>query len=281
MYCVYLTVYKGNMLPRRYIGSSNVKKILDGYNGSISSRKWSEIYKEEQINNKHLFKTRILSIHLCRKEALEKELEIQIKYNVVNSMLYMNEALAKPNGSHGRDVSGENNPMYGSTRKGEKHAGSENISKALKAFYSTVKGKESKEKATKKRIDNESNIGRKASDETKKRMSDAKKGAKNIMFGKTHSDDARLKISLSKIGKPAHNKGKKMSDDQKMKMKKREPLTEDQKVNYRKTYIVNGEIIKNAKEYCANNGLNYPKFTSCAKHGKLYNDLKIEYYDKE
>lgn len=194
MYCTYLTIYYGSLLPRRYIGSSSVTIIENGYNGSVSSIKWRSTYKREQKNNKHLFKTRILTIHPTRKEALEKELEIQVKYDVVKSELYMNESFAKPNGGHGRDVSGKNNPMYGRERTGETHNGGENISIALKEYYSTEAGKGSINAAKETKIKNgTTGHGRKASDATKKKMSVAKSAELNPMFGKTHTKEAKEK----------------------------------------------------------------------------------------
>jgi hypothetical protein len=111
-FCVYLTIYYGTLLPRRYIGSSRIEKIMKGYNGSIKSKKWSKIFSIEQRNNKHLFKTRVLSVHKTRIEATKQELFIQKKYDVVKNEKYINESFASPNGFFGRDVSGKNNPMY-------------------------------------------------------------------------------------------------------------------------------------------------------------------------
>ncbi len=54
---------------------------------------------------------------------------------------------------------------------------------------------------------NEEKIG--ASKETKKKMSDSKKGELNSFYGKKHTVETRRKISLSKIGKTPYNKGKK------------------------------------------------------------------------
>lgn len=113
MYCVYFTIYFGNLLPKRYIGSSKIDRVNKGYNGSISSKRFAQIYRDEQKRNKKLFKTRVLSIHKTDKEAREKELELQIKYDVLNDERYMNESYAKINGFFGRNVSGELNPMYG------------------------------------------------------------------------------------------------------------------------------------------------------------------------
>ena len=86
MYVTYLTIYFGDKLPRRYIGSTSRRNIERGYNGSVSSKKYKEVYKQERKENKHLFKTRILSSFPTRKEALEEELRLQIKYNVVKDV---------------------------------------------------------------------------------------------------------------------------------------------------------------------------------------------------
>lgn len=112
-YCTYLTVYFGDVLPRRYIGSSTIAKIKKGYNGSVSSKRWKSIYKEEQNNNKHLFRTKIISVHDSSYEARKHELVLQKRYNVVKNPLYINESFCRPNGYFGRNVSGVNNPMYG------------------------------------------------------------------------------------------------------------------------------------------------------------------------
>jgi hypothetical protein len=112
-YCTYLTIYYGSLLPRRYVGSSSVDKVNNGYNGSVKSKKWAKIFIDEQKRNKHLFKTRILSFHETRKDAIEYELELHKKYNVTLDETFMNQSLAAPNGFFGRNVSGENNPMFG------------------------------------------------------------------------------------------------------------------------------------------------------------------------
>ena len=49
MYCVYFTVYFGNKLPKRYIGSTKVDRIMQGYNGSIKSKKYKNIFLSEQL----------------------------------------------------------------------------------------------------------------------------------------------------------------------------------------------------------------------------------------
>lgn len=188
MYCTYLTIYFGHKLPRRYIGSSSVEKVLNGYNGSVSSIKWKSLYDEEQKENKHLFKTRILTIHLTDSVAREMEKQLHIKYDVVASPLYFNESIAVPNGFFGRDVSGSNNPMFGSVRKGEKHKGGENISKALKKLYSeTEKGRMLRQQMSDNAKRNNPASDPKTMKQIKQTWLEKQRnvGEKNGMFGKT------------------------------------------------------------------------------------------------
>lgn len=106
-YVVYLTKYKGDKLPSWYIGSSNIDKIKNGYNGTILSKKYKEKYDKEQKENKHFFKTRVLSYHKTRQCALDEELRLQKKHNVVKNKDYINESYAQVNGFFGRTMTKE------------------------------------------------------------------------------------------------------------------------------------------------------------------------------
>ena len=111
-FCVYLTMYSGNKLPPYYIGSTTISKINNGYCGSVSSKKYKDVFNSEMKNNRHLFKTAVLGEFFCRKDALECEKQLQIMHNAVKSNLFFNESLATPNGFFGRDVRGKANPRY-------------------------------------------------------------------------------------------------------------------------------------------------------------------------
>lgn len=206
MYCVYLTEYSGSRLPRFYVGSTTCDKIAKGYRGSVASKEFRNVWAEEVTNNPHLFRTIILSTHETRKEALDAEFEWQSRNNVVLREDYINKSLCRKNGFFGMDVSGEKNPMYGTSRSGEKHSGGENISRALKEFYKTEKGKSLREKITARKP----MLGKTHSDETKRKMSEKRKGEKNGMYGRKHSEETKHKLRLQKLGKPSWNKGKKM-----------------------------------------------------------------------
>ena len=120
MFCTYLTIYKGNKLPPFYIGSTSVSKIQNGYRGSVSSREYKNIWRNELRNNPSLFKTIIISTHLNRKDAILKENKFHVHLKVVQCSLYLNRANAIPNGVFGINSRGKNNPMFGKKRNDAK-----------------------------------------------------------------------------------------------------------------------------------------------------------------
>jgi len=59
-FVVYLTIYRGNKMPPFYIGYSSESKVLQGYNGTVKSRKYRDIWKSERQENPQLFKTLVI-----------------------------------------------------------------------------------------------------------------------------------------------------------------------------------------------------------------------------
>ena len=201
MYCVYLTSYSGVKLPPKYVGSTSIKKFNTGYHGSVRSKKYKTIWKEELKNNPTLFSSSILSTHATREEALTAELNFQIENNVVKNEDYINLAFASQNGFFGKDVSGVNNPMFG-----KKHSEKSKtlMSKNCPDRFgdkNPMFGKKSDSWKYKKHHSNEA----------KAKMSEAKKGIfvgdKNPMFGK-----------------PSAMRGKTQSEKAKAKMKGPKPI---------------------------------------------------------
>jgi len=178
IYCVYETTYLGNLFPQKfanskltptkYIGSSSIDKIDKGYRGSVSSKRFAKLWKQELKENPELFEIKILETFETREEALCAENRIQRKLNVVKDENYFNLAIAKDNdawvlktpwnkGMKGvcskekypkiaeaaskRDYTGENNTFYGKkhsektkqqlslTRTGQNKTNSERIRK--------------------------------------------------------------------------------------------------------------------------------------------------------
>ncbi|QIG69706.1 putative homing endonuclease protein [Rhizobium phage RHph_I46] len=195
LYCTYLTIYSGDKLPRRYIGSSSVRKVQNGYNGSVKSGYYKPIYDLEQKINKHLFKTRILSYHETFLEAATREKEIQLKYQAHKSQLYYNMAVAAPNGCFGRDVAGEKHPMFG---KHHSESSRKRISESNRLAY-----EEGRAVSPFSAMDfnGESNpfFGRKHSEETKKQMSESRaeyfaNGGVSSTLGKPVPEERKKRI---------------------------------------------------------------------------------------
>lgn len=185
-YCTYITLYLGDKFPLFYVGSSSVRKILNGYRGSVSSKRYKTLWKEELRHNPNLFITTIINTHTDRKESLAEELEIQNVFGVVESPLFINLSLAKTNGFFGMDVSGENNPRFGK-KWGDAHPrgmlgkthSEENVVKFLKRVKNVKKmhGKTHTEE-TKRRMSESHKgrgVGRKLSEESKKKISETRK----------------------------------------------------------------------------------------------------------
>ena len=92
-YCTYITFYRGNKLPPFYIGYSSIKKINEGYNGSVSSQKYQYIWLKERKDNIHLFSTKIIKTFNTRKEANIHEEYLQTFLNVHKNSMYINMSI--------------------------------------------------------------------------------------------------------------------------------------------------------------------------------------------
>ena len=242
MYAVYLTIYRGKKLPPFYIGSTSLKKIKDGYRGSVVSKKYGDIFKLELLTNPQLFDVIILSRHSSRKNALEAELILQKELDVVKSNQFFNEAYASVNGMFGRDVSGDSNPMFGKKQ-----------TEQTKEKIREKRGHNKRYEATEehKKITSKTHKGKIVSQETRTKLSSALKGKyvgeDASFFGRKHSEETKCKISQK-------NKGKIVSDEAKDKIYKankgkivteecRRKISEAKKGKKRETF---------SKEWCEN-----------------------------
>lgn len=104
-YVVYHIIYSGDKLPPNYIGSTSIKRIESGYMGSVRSKNYKNIWKQELKEHPELFHLEIISYHDTRPEATYKELQIQKLFNVVKNPLFVNMSYAQPNGFFGMDTS--------------------------------------------------------------------------------------------------------------------------------------------------------------------------------
>lgn len=106
MFCVYLTIYGGDKLPKYYIGSSSINKISNGYVGSVRSKRYSSLWKSELKEHPELFDTVILEECETRELALDCELYWQRRCNVVKSNEFVNMSLAQKDGFFGMSTAG-------------------------------------------------------------------------------------------------------------------------------------------------------------------------------
>lgn len=115
-------------------------------------------------------------------------------------------------------------------------------------------------------------------EETKIKISESNKGKEGTWKNKKMPSDyvAKRNATRHANGNYKWTEEQKIRSSGKQKGIKRGPKTEEQKKNQRKIYLVNDTIIvENAKQYCIDNSLHYPKFISAANDGNLYKGLKI------
>jgi hypothetical protein len=196
-YCTYITIYSGNLLPPFYIGSSSVKKIENGYRGSVSSKKFKNIWKEELKNNPHLFKTVILTRHAHRKEATVREYQFQISLKAPINPLYINEAYAKKEFAYGKKQSKEHVIKRTAHRKGKPGSRTGHTISPEHRERFTFKGR--KHTAESKQKNRESHEGKLDSLETKKKKSESATGKpKPWLQGRVQSKETIDKQNASR-----------------------------------------------------------------------------------
>lgn len=89
-----------------------MKQISNGYRGTVSSKEYRKVWREELRNNPHLFVTKIISYCETRKEALDREQQIHTAMKVNISPLHINKSIASANGVFGVCLTGKQNGMY-------------------------------------------------------------------------------------------------------------------------------------------------------------------------
>jgi hypothetical protein len=228
-YVTYLVTYSGDKLPKFYIGSTSEEKALSGkYFGSISSRKYKNMFISEKESNIDLFKIDILSYHDNRDGALEEELRLQLEHNVIKSDEYMNESLSRVNGFFGRDTSGENHPKYGTSLS------EETKNKISNTLTGRIEPEETRKKKSESKIGEKNSFyGKKHSDVTKDKISETKKGIESWNKGIPMSEKAKQKLSESKKGKKASDETKKKLSE----MSKGKPKSEEHKLKMKLAWI--------------------------------------------
>jgi hypothetical protein len=176
-------------MPPFYIGSSFIRKVKNGYRGSVRSIRYRKIWESELKKHPELFETKIIAEYETRKEAKDREEVIHRALNVHKNPLYVNMATA--NGIFGCD------DKWSKERK-KKH------SKILKEAFNNHDYKKRCSVHSLKLWRNKEHQ-KKMSNIMKKRhqngeFKDARKGEKNPMFGKTHSLKTKQLQREAKLG---------------------------------------------------------------------------------
>ena len=105
---------------------------------------------------------------------------------------------------------------YNLTDGGEGMTGYTHSEETRKKISDAKKGKKQSEEAKKKR--SEALKGKHLSEEAKKKLSEAQKGEKNNMYGKHHSEETKKKMSDARKGKKSNMYGKNHTDEAKKKI---------------------------------------------------------------
>ena len=147
----------------------------------------------------------ILEVFSSREEVMKAEIKLHNFYEVHKNPHFANKSKATSTGFY-VCMEGEDNPM--TKMKGEKSP-----------FYERKLSKEHREKLK------QSHKNRVVSEEHKKNIGKSKIGNKN-MLGKKHTEETKKLMSEKKKGKPAPNKGKSHSEEtkQKIREKRREQI---------------------------------------------------------
>ena len=190
IYCTYLTVYTGNKLPPFYIGSTSVDNITKGYKGSVLSKNYKSIWKQELHSHPDLFKTIILTRHETRQEAMEREVVFHEALSVACNPIYIN--MCHANGKFFNTVphSSETKAKMSVAKKGKTLSPKVIADRTGKKLSPETKAKMSAASIGKKKSPEAiattaaANTGKKRSPETKAKMSAAKKGKKRGPYKK-------------------------------------------------------------------------------------------------
>lgn len=195
-FCVYLTIYLGNKLPMFYIGSSSCERVLvNKYNGTVTSKRYSKIWNYEQRHNSHLFKTLIIQRCETRELALDREEYIQRKLNVVRNPLYINMTYANKGflncGPHSEETIKKISKAK-TGKRGAKHS-EETKRKMSQSSLGKPKSLSHRENMTKSRI------GKKLTEEQKLRF-------KGCHDGFRHTEESKAKMSFIQRNLPQEKK---------------------------------------------------------------------------
>lgn len=199
MYCVYLTIYGGNKLPPFYIGYSTIDKVYKGYNGTVKSKKYIDIWKEERRINPRLFTTRILSKHPNKFLASIEESKILTFFDAKNNPLYINMHNGCPSGKKHFAHTNESKEKLRKAFSGRKHT-EETVEKLRLLHKGKPKSIEHKKKISDHMKTHSYWLGKKLTEEHKEKISQKNRGEGNPFYDKKHSEETKARMSKTRTG---------------------------------------------------------------------------------
>jgi hypothetical protein len=115
-------------MPPFYIGCTTEGMVLNGYNGSVKSKKYKGIWQKERKENRYLFKTVIISRHNTNESARKHEEYLHRFFDVVKNCMFINMAIGSNFGGfesisprfRGRHHSEESRQRIRESSKGKK-----------------------------------------------------------------------------------------------------------------------------------------------------------------
>lgn len=250
-FCVYLTTYSGSELPAFYIGHTSVLKTENGYNGTVTSKKYKAIWDKERQDHPELFKTEIISKHQNKKEANSREREVQKHFGAVQSGDFVNIAYASKDFFHDQHHTEETKAKISAKSKLHRHTAKTKL----------------KMSESQKRVPRQ-----KASEETKLKMSLTRKGkkqspeliAKRALAAtgkkrKPHSKETKNLLSLKNAGR---HFGEAFSDSV------AKGLRDGRGYDFVLSKDGISIVVESLKSFCKDNHLPYSSLIACFKEKK-------------
>lgn len=166
----------------------------------------------DQRKNPSNYRYKIIRVYSSRDLAVKLEIRLHNKFNVGVNESFYNRAKQTSVGWDTTGISstpliGEKNGMYGKTHTEEVRKKLSEAAKGNTNWKDRQHTCETKEKISAARA------LQTISQETKDKWSKNRSGAGNAMFGKKHSDESKRKMSESKKGRIPWNKGLKIKKD--------------------------------------------------------------------
>ncbi len=220
------------VLNKFYYGSRSTNRIPAediGFHYFSSSR--DKDFMLDQINNPRSYSYKVVSVFDNREDALSFEIRLHAKFNVAKNPKFYNRANATSTSFSiaGTELSKETRAKISKAITG-RIVTTETRLKLSKSHTGIKHTDETKLKLSKSNIGNKKNLGKKRTAESKAKSSESHKGQIPWNKGKTeiYSDESKRKMSDAK---------KNMTDEQKQQMhawKKGRPLPESTKIKLRK-----------------------------------------------